>query len=103
MHNIARQQPHLDWWNPEVCAEFERILRFWFDRGVAGFRIDVAHALIKDRELRDDVPATEEDDPHTRAHGIRRIHSMNRPETHEILRAWRRLAEIGRASCRERV
>src|SRR2546423_524175 len=93
LHNFAREQPDLDWWSPQVRAEFERILRFWFDRGVAGFRIDVAHALVKDRELRDDVPATEEDDPHTRALGIRRIHSMNRPETHEILRAWRRLAD----------
>ncbi len=37
--------------------EFERILRFWFDRSVAGFRIDVANALVKDREPRDDVPA----------------------------------------------
>jgi len=93
LHNFAREQPDLDWWSPEVREEFERILRFWFDRGVAGFRIDVAHALIKDRELRDDVPATEEDDPHTRELGIRRVHSMNRPETHEIFRTWRRIAE----------
>ncbi len=92
LHNFAREQPDLDWWNPHVRAEFERILRFWFDRGVAGFRIDVSHALIKDRQLRDDLPATEHDDPNTRKHGIRRIHSMNRPETHEILRDWRRLA-----------
>jgi alpha-glucosidase len=82
LHNFAREQPDLDWWNPEVRAEFERILRFWLDRGVAGFRIDVAHALIKDRELRDDP----ED-------GSRRVHSMNRPETHEIYRDWRRLAD----------
>src|SRR5207248_2210241 len=52
LHQFAKEQPDLDWWNPEVRAEFERILRFWFDRGVAGFRIDVAHALIKDRLLR---------------------------------------------------
>jgi alpha-glucosidase len=96
LHNFAREQPDLDWWNPEVRAEFERILRFWFDRGVAGVRIDVAQALIKDRELRDDVPATEEDDPHTRRHGMRRVYSMNRPETHEILRSWRRLADAYR-------
>jgi alpha-glucosidase len=93
LHNFAREQPDLDWWSPEVRAEFERILRFWFDRGVAGFRIDVAHGLIKDRELRDDLAVTEEDHPHTRAEGIRRAFSMNRPETHEILRDWRRLAE----------
>ncbi len=79
LHNFARQQPDLDWWNPDVRAEFERILRFWLDRGIAGFRIDVAHGLVKDRELRDDV-------------GSDRVHSMNRPETHEIYRGWRRLA-----------
>ena len=81
LHNFAREQPDLDWWNPGVRAEFEHILRFWLDRGIAGFRIDVAHALIKDRELRDE-PRPED-----------RVFSMNRPETHEILRDWRRLAD----------
>jgi alpha-glucosidase len=93
LHNFAREQPDLDWWNPAVRAEFERVLRFWLDRGIAGFRIDAAHTLVKDRELRDDVPATEADHPHTRARGIRRIHSTNRPEVHEIFRDWRRLAD----------
>ena len=80
LHNFAKEQPDLDWWNPEVRAEFERILRFWLERGVAGFRIDVAHGLFKDRLLRDDD-------------GDERNHSMNRPETHEIYRDWRRLAD----------
>ena len=80
LHNFAREQPDLDWWNPEVRDEFVRIIDFWLRRGVAGFRIDVAHGLVKDRELRDDV-------------GDRRDHSMNRPETHEIHRDWRRLAD----------
>ncbi|MET0560553.1 MAG: alpha-amylase family glycosyl hydrolase [Gaiellaceae bacterium] len=85
LHNFAPQQPDLNWWNPEVAPEFERILRFWFDRGVAGFRIDVAHAIYKDLELRDDpvIPGL----------GMRRRYSMFRPETHEVLRAWRALAE----------
>ena len=81
LHNFAPEQPDLDWWNPDVRAEFERILRFWFDRGVAGFRIDVAHALVKDRDLRDEPTPNE------------RIFSMNRPETHEILRDWRGIAD----------
>ena len=93
LHNFAPEQPDLDWWNPDVRAEFEHILRFWFDRGVAGFRIDVAHALIKDRELRDDTPATEDDDVEALKHGLRRDFSMNRPETHAIFRDWRRLAD----------
>ena len=44
-------------------AEFDRILRFWFDRGVAGFRIDVCNLIVKDAELRDNPPATDDDDP----------------------------------------
>jgi alpha-glucosidase len=43
LHIFAPEQPDLNWENPEVSAEFERILRFWLDRGVDGFRIDVAH------------------------------------------------------------
>ena len=85
LHNFAPEQPDLDWWNPDVAPEFERILHFWFDRGVAGFRIDVAHAIYKDRELRDD--------PVVPGKGVERRYSMFRPETHEILRSWRRLAE----------
>jgi len=84
LHNFAPAQPDLNWWNPEVRAEFDRILRFWLDRGVAGFRIDVAHALVHDEELRDDPVGPD---------GIRRTYSMLRPETHGILREWRRLAD----------
>jgi len=52
LHQFASQQPDLDWWNADVRGEFDAILRFWFDRGVRGLRIDVAHGLIKDRQLR---------------------------------------------------
>ena len=47
LHLFAPEQPDLNWTNPEVPAEFERILRFWLDRGVDGFRIDVAHGMAK--------------------------------------------------------
>ena len=47
LHLFAPEQPDLDWENPEVRGEFEDVLRFWFDRGVDGFRIDVAHGLAK--------------------------------------------------------
>ena len=56
LHNFLPSMPDLDWWNEGVRAEFEDILRFWFDRGVAGFRIDVAHGLVHDRQLRDNSP-----------------------------------------------
>ncbi len=93
LHNFAPEQPDLDWWNPAVRKEFERILRFWLDRGVAGFRIDVANALVKDRELRDDVPASPSDPLPVRRGGLRHVHSMNRPETHEVLKGWRAICE----------
>ncbi len=53
LHLFAPEQPDLDWTNPEVQAEFERIFRFWLDRGADGFRIDVAHGLAKPEGLPD--------------------------------------------------
>ena len=93
LHNFAPEQPDLDWWNPDVRSEFEHILRFWFDRGVSGFRIDVANALFKDRELRDNPPATAADDPWSRRRGFAPVYNANRPEVHELYREWRGLAD----------
>lgn len=89
LHNFLPSQPDLNWWDPRVRAEFADILRFWWDRGIAGFRIDVAHALYHDAQLRDnpDGPA--------RAGSARRqaqLYNVNRPETHEVYRDWRRRA-----------
>jgi alpha-glucosidase len=53
LHLFAPEQPDLDWTNPEVPAEFERIFRFWLDRGVDGFRIDVGHGMAKPGGLPD--------------------------------------------------
>ncbi|MGH3658937.1 MAG: alpha-amylase family glycosyl hydrolase, partial [Micromonosporaceae bacterium] len=53
LHLFAPEQPDLNWEHPDVRAEFESILRFWLDRGVDGFRIDVAHGLVKHPELPD--------------------------------------------------
>ena len=75
LHQFAPEQPDLDWWNKSVRDEFDEILRFWFNRGVRGFRIDVAHGLIKDRRLRDGVE-----------------HMRERPEVHEIFGRWQAVA-----------
>lgn len=93
LHNFLVEQPDLDWWNEDVRREFEDILRFWFDRGVAGFRIDVSQGLIKDRALRDDPPSTDEDPADVRRLGQRPVHKMNRPEVHEIYRRWRAIVD----------
>ena len=53
LHLFAAEQPDLDWTHPEVRADFEKTLRFWFDLGVDGFRIDVAHSLVKQEGLPD--------------------------------------------------
>jgi alpha-glucosidase len=53
LHIFAPEQPDVNWANPEVPAEFERILRFWLDRGADGFRIDVAHSMAKPHGLPD--------------------------------------------------
>jgi alpha-glucosidase len=69
-HRFLAQQPDLNWMQGDVRDAFDEILRFWFDRGIAGFRIDVVHELVKD--------------PPDRA---------NLPEIHRVLRRWRTLAE----------
>jgi alpha-glucosidase len=93
LHNFLHSQPDLNWWNEDVREEFDGILRFWFDRGVAGFRIDVCHAIVNDAELRDDPPAGPDDHPHIQERGLRQAFSMNRPEVHDVLRRWRTVAD----------
>lgn len=93
LHNFLPEQPDLNWWNPEVREAFDEIYRFWFDRGVAGFRIDVAHGIVKDRELRDNPLASRDDPPHVRAFGQRNVYNLERPEVHDVLRHWRQLAD----------
>ena len=55
LHLFDSSQPDFDWRNPEVGDMFEDVLRFWLDRGVDGFRVDVAHGLFKEESLRDQV------------------------------------------------
>lgn len=53
LHLFDTKQPDLNWANPEVLAEMESVIRFWLDRGVDGFRVDVAHGMVKDPALPD--------------------------------------------------
>jgi alpha-glucosidase len=93
LHNFLDAQPDLNWWNEDVRAAFDDILRFWFDRGVAGFRIDVAHMVVKDRELRDNPPATADDPFIDQVRGQRPVFNSCRPEVHDVHRRWRAVAE----------
>jgi len=92
LHNYLPAQPDLDWWNHEVRDAFDEILRFWLERGVAGFRIDVAHGLVKDRLLRDNPPARPGDPPAWLEAGQRPLYNRGRPEAIDVHRRWRRVA-----------
>jgi alpha-glucosidase len=91
LHLFDAAQPDLNWDNPEVHAEFEATLRFWLDRGVDGFRVDVAHGLIKQSDLADwhgpveplTGPATEGNRPPM----------WDQDGVHEVYRNWRRLID----------
>jgi alpha-glucosidase len=96
LNNFLPSQPDLNWWNEEVREAFDDVLRFWYERGIAGFRIDVCHAIVKDGELRDDPAATPDDHPKVRERGTRQVFSMNRPEVHDVLKRWRRVSDPDR-------
>ena len=83
LHLFAPEQPDLDWANPEIPAEFERIIRFWLDRGADGFRVDVGHSMAKPAGLPDmaEVP--------TRGEQITGDIRFDQPEVHEYLRGMR--------------
>ncbi|MBC9005809.1 glycoside hydrolase family 13 protein [Micromonospora aurantiaca (nom. illeg.)] len=80
LHLFAPQQPDFNWDHPRVRAEFEDILRFWFDRGVDGIRIDSAGLLVKDGTL----PEVHPDQPHP---------FRDQDGVHDVYRAWRRIAD----------
>ncbi len=86
LHFFAPEQPDLDWHNEAVQTDFEEILRFWLDRGVDGFRIDVAQALFKARDLRDMK------EPVLRTWHADWVTAINQPELHPLYRKWRKLA-----------
>ena len=89
LHLFTPAQPDLDWTNSEVREEFARTMRFWFELGVDGFRIDVAHGLIKAEGLPDLQPVGSAPAPdHTASHP-----HWDRDEVHEIYRSWRALAD----------
>lgn len=97
-HLFLPEQPDLNWANPAVADEFDRILRFWLDRGVDGFRIDVAHALMKHPELRDNPPRQDPDpagEPGLIGQYSEFDHAydLNQPEVLDIYRRWRAVAE----------
>ncbi len=93
LHLFDTKQPDLNWRNPQVRDAMYAVMRFWLERGVDGFRVDVLWLLIKDTRLRDNPP-----NPHWQPGGLPwarqlRLYSEDQPEVHEIVRAMRSLTD----------
>jgi alpha-glucosidase len=92
-HAYLKEQPDLNWRNPEVERAMCNVLRFWFDRGVDGFRVDAIHHLLEDEEGRDNPP-----NPRWRA-GMPpnerwlQIRTIDQPEVHACIAAMRRVSD----------
>lgn len=88
LHLFTPEQPDLNWDNSEVGAEFEDILRFWLDRGVDGFRVDVAHGMVKSPGL-PDVGRGDQ----AAMFGRKELPYFDQDGVHEIYRSWRKLLD----------
>ncbi len=89
LHLFLKEQPDLNWRNPEVIEAMHAVLRFWLDQGVDGFRMDAVMNCIKHSDFPDNPPI--EDDSPYQAFGLRLepLFTVNQPEIHEILRGFR--------------
>ncbi|MEV8564361.1 glycoside hydrolase family 13 protein [Streptomyces sp. NPDC051322] len=88
LHLFAPEQPDLNWENPAVADEFRSILRFWLDMGVDGFRVDVAHGLVKAAGL-PDIGGTEQ----LKLLGNDVMPFFDQDGVHQIYRSWRRILD----------
>ncbi|HZZ89127.1 MAG TPA: alpha-amylase family glycosyl hydrolase, partial [Caulobacteraceae bacterium] len=92
-HAFLKEQPDLNWRNPQVRAAMLDVLRFWLDRGVDGFRVDVLWHLIKDAQFRDNPPnpAYQPDQPGSER--LLQLYSCDQPEVHEVVSEMRRVLD----------
>ncbi|RDI57336.1 alpha-amylase family glycosyl hydrolase [Microvirga subterranea] len=92
-HAFLKEQPDLNWRNPEVRQAMYDALRFWLDRGVDGFRVDVIWHLIKDAEFRDNPPNVAYQPSQAEINRFLQVHSADQPEVHEVVGEMRRVLE----------
>ena len=97
LHSFIPEQPDLNWRNPEVVAAMYDVYRFWLDRGVDGFRIDVAHRIMKDPDLRDNPPAEDSGErsfKHLGAYESQlHLHDLGHPDIHAVYRGLREIID----------
>ncbi|HEX3216477.1 MAG TPA: alpha-amylase family glycosyl hydrolase [Aestuariivirgaceae bacterium] len=92
-HAYLKEQPDLNWRTPAVRAAMLDVLRFWFRRGVDGFRVDAIHQLIEDDRLRDNPPDANWRPGMSPARRLLRAYTMDQPEVHEAIAAMRQVAD----------
>jgi alpha-glucosidase len=92
-HAYLKEQPDLNWRAPAVRAAMLDVLRFWFQRGVDGFRVDAIHQLIEDDRLRDNPPDANWRPGMSPARRLLRAYTIDQPEVHEAIAAMRQVAD----------
>lgn len=92
LHQFVREQPELNYRHQEVLPAMLENMRFWLDKGVDGFRVDVVWLMLKDEALRDEPPNPDWDgvNPHD---SLKHIYTQNLPGVHELIRAMRRVLD----------
>jgi alpha-glucosidase len=92
-HAFLKEQPDLNWRNPEVRQAMLAVLKFWLDRGVDGFRVDAIHHLIESEQLKDNPPNPDWREGQSPARRPARIYSLDQEETHDCIAEMRALAD----------
>jgi alpha-glucosidase len=90
-HAFLPEQPDLNWRNPEVVEAMLDVLRFWLDRGVDGFRVDVIWHLIKHPDLPDEPPNPDWTPDERPYDALLHVHSTDQPEVHGVIGRMREL------------
>lgn len=93
LHSFLTAQPDLNWRNPAVRAAMYDVLRFWLERGVDGFRVDVLWLLIKDDQFRDNPPNPAYRIGQTSRDKLLSLYDSDQPETHDIVREIRAILD----------
>ncbi len=95
LHLFLAEQPDLNYRNPEVVAAMHDAIRFWLERGAAGYRVDVIHGMIKDAQFRDNPPLAKVEwgSQTDIALKQRHLYDVDQPEVHEIIRGFRRVID----------
>ncbi|HKF30487.1 MAG TPA: alpha-amylase family glycosyl hydrolase [Candidatus Binataceae bacterium] len=95
LHLFLSAQPDLNFRNPEVVAAMHEVIRFWLDRGAAGYRVDVIHGLIKDAMFRDNpaLDKVERGSQNDVTFKQKHLYDFDQPDVHEIIRGFRRVID----------